>query len=98
MDVMPNLPNVNMVVVGAELVGRAEIDAFKKHGALTKDPVRASLILTEEIGEVAKEALSLTRTPPVNGARERLVKELAQVVATATTMLLQHAQEKDLDD
>lgn len=94
---MPNLPNVNVRAVVRELTNLAEDAAYKKHGALTEDPVRASLILTEEVGEVAKEALSLTRSPQVNGARGRLVKELAQVVATATIMLRQYAQEKDLD-
>ncbi len=76
----------------------AEEKAFKMHGPLTTDVVRASAILTEEVGEVVSEALAMTRHPPVNGSRLRMIRELAQVAATAIQMLDQHIKEADVED
>jgi NTP pyrophosphatase (non-canonical NTP hydrolase) len=58
---------------------------------LTNDPVRAFAILSEEIGEVAKEILEVSR-PGVHVAdaivsRILLGHELAQVAATAMLMI-----------
>lgn len=64
--------------------------AFHQHGRLTSDPVRATLILVEECGEAAAEALAITRrytsTNMINRA-ELLYNELAQVAATAAAMM-----------
>lgn len=54
------------------------------HGALTEDSSRAFLILSEEVGEVAKELLILKRD---SAAKERAVSELYQVVSTCVFMI-----------
>ena len=69
------------------VVRQAMKQAHKAHGPLTADVVRASLILTEEVGEVAKDALGLTRPTP-NSSRTMLRDELAQVAGTAIFMIM----------
>lgn len=72
--------------------------AYFKHGPLTADPVRATGILTEEVGEAVSEALGMTRSPKLEGSRQRMVRELAQVAATAISIIASHAIESDFID
>lgn len=87
--------NSRAMTLATPLVMAAMYDAFQRHGKLTPDPVRAAGILTEEVGEVMSEALGMTRTPKLEGARHRMVYELSQVAATAILMIAQHAIESD---
>ena len=66
-------------------VARAE----KLHGYIPNDCIRATVILTEEVGEVAEAALTLTRPagPYGNNDIEHLREELIQVAAVAIRMV-----------
>lgn len=70
--------------------------ATKEHGMLTRDPVRASTILSEECGEVSRASLTMTR--PGGGTkenREQLRREITQVAALAALWLLNMENEDD---
>lgn len=59
--------------------------ALNKHGPCTSDPVRGSLNLAEEVGEVASEALDATRDLLLSGRPDSvslylMCNELAQAV------------------
>ena len=88
-------------LIAAEIeqdVRYAAIAAFNKHGPLTIDPVRASIILTEEVGEVAADVLKMTRpsgTPQME-ARLDLYNELAQVAQVAMVMMTNLKEEMNL--
>lgn len=86
-----------------ERIRMANDYAFQQHGALTTDPVRAALILTEEVGEVAKAALEVTR--PCTGARAavrltarrlNLLNELAQVASLVIKMMVNVKMQEEL--
>lgn len=83
------------------LIRLAVAEALRKHpSGLTPytDPVRGAGIMTEEVGEVMSEALGLTRSPKLEGARERMICEAAQVAATAIFLIAAHAIESDFID
>lgn len=81
-----------------EFIEDAITDAHVGHGPLTKDVVRAALILAEECGEVADAALALTRpscSPVlVQVRRQELMDELAQVAATSILMMANLIEEE----
>lgn len=68
------------------LVMHAMEEAKVKHGPLTREPCRATVILVEEVGEVADAILTMTR-PDGLGLRIHTIHELAQVAATAILMI-----------
>lgn len=75
----------------------AATEAVKKHGMLTRDLMRASAILTEECGEVARAALDYTRASgSTQMNRDHLKLELAQVAAVAS-MWLEDLEEEERD-
>lgn len=76
-------------------VEAARIQAMHKHGKLTTNYVRAVLILTEEVGEVAKAALEMTRRDHGDEwwHREQVMDELAQVAQTAMAMMVNILEE-----
>lgn len=84
-------------ILSTDVLDRVENEirsAREKHGKHTVDhegPDRAVAILTEEVGEVAKEALEMTVTDNSRHTqrvhRARLKKELAQVAAVAIMWL-----------
>lgn len=67
--------------------------AWRKHGAPTKDPVRGSTNLAEELGEVASEALDATRAGVnVHDIEHALIMmryELMQVAGYAILLAVQ---------
>lgn len=70
-----------------------EARAVREHGQLTTDHVRAFVVLSEEIGEVAEAVLEIGRAERLHlaelvDARKRLVvEELVQVIAVASMMV-----------
>lgn len=72
-------------------VRRAIEFAVAKHGLLTRDYGRAAVILTEEVGEVAREVLMMTHrhATPVQFENRRIgaISELSQVAAVAIMMI-----------
>jgi hypothetical protein len=70
-------------------------NALRLHGNLTQDPIRCSAILTEELGEVTREALALTR--PEGGlreTREKMRREIAQLVSVGI-LWLENLEDED---
>jgi hypothetical protein len=76
----------------------AALDAFRKHGELTTDPVRACAILIRECAEAMNEALTGTRPSmrecPISYqvmehriATRHLYIELSQVAAVAMMLM-----------
>lgn len=62
--------------------------ATAAHGPLTRQPLRALAILSEEHGEVAKAVLEMTRPGGSTAASvENLKSELAQVASVALLWL-----------
>ena len=57
--------------------------ALLKHGPFTGDLLRGAAILTEEVGEVAKAALGITKRPTPYATEDELFTELMHVVAVA---------------
>lgn len=68
-------------------VGNAIAAAVEAHGSLTDDYERAMVIMTEEVGELAAEVLTMTRPATLDDeradARQRAITEAAQVAAVA---------------
>jgi hypothetical protein len=82
--------------------------ALRDHGPLTKDFTRAFTILTEELGEVGKEILEVTRTASGmkstvesrRQAKTRAIKELFQLVSVSIYLInnLKDYQGEELND
>ncbi len=71
----------------------AMIDALKRHGKPTDDPVRGSTTLTEECGEVAECALDATRPGGVTIEEEllalsKMYVELAQAAGYSFLLMI----------
>lgn len=85
------MERMNPIDMAAINVARVSADA--KHGILTSDPIRATLILVEEVGEVAAEALKMTNPTGAGshrgakGTMRAMYDELAQVGATVSLMM-----------
>lgn len=79
-------------------IARAMVDAEAKHGPLTKDPVRAGLIMVEEVGEAVAEILTATRlrspadSKQIELALRKAINELAQVAAM-TILMIENVEE-----
>lgn len=72
--------------------------AEKTHGPFSHGVIRGVAILTEEVGEVAAEALVATRAATgshqgATGTREALIAELAQVAGVALNMIVKLEEE-----
>jgi|SRR5437762_6558179 len=84
-------PTVSMRAVDSVIT--AAFHSYGKHGPMTQDLVRASLILVEECGEAAAEVLKMTNPTGTGshrgatGSPEALMWELAQVAATAMAII-----------
>lgn len=55
------------------------------HGSMTMDHARATVILLEEVGEVAKCVLDMSRDKTIG--RESAITELVQVVSVAVRII-----------
>jgi len=86
--------------VFGDILGEA-ISAYKKHGVLTDEPVRACAIMVREAGEALNEALLMT-SPKLSRFDNKqkyidaLYTELAQVAATAAMIMTTIREENEL--
>lgn len=78
-------------IIMATNVSRAIDEAISRHGVLTTDHVRALTILVEEVGELAKDVLTMTRMAESPNTRKEALRlainEASQVAAVAVLMI-----------
>lgn len=89
---MASFTRETVMKILVEHVRPAISSAEKIHGRLTADPVRAGLIMVEEIGEAAADILTYTSPRDVSvNVRElhrlKAINELSQVAAMAILMI-----------
>lgn len=97
--------------VALNLVFGAMARSFAKHGPLTRDYLRANTILGEEVGEVCRALLDLTRAAQEKGKipssarvsllpdpalKEKTISELSQVASTAILMIMNLIEDKEI--
>src|SRR6266852_5945931 len=72
------------------------------HGPFPKDMIRSYVLLSEEIGEVARAVAETTRLPRLNARRpthlQNLRKELVQCVAVISMWVANLDAEKERDE